>query len=67
MWFLTVSVLRAVKAALEAERAVAEFGQMIGIEPRRDRAAGRPVGAVSAPDRVAEPPKLRRIDGRRAS
>lgn len=50
----------AVKAALEAERAAVEFGQALGIEPRAEhRAGGRPIGAASAPDRSAGPPRLR--------
>lgn len=48
----------AIDAALRAERAAADFGQALGLEPSGKRAPGRPPGAASSPDRVSKP-KLR--------
>jgi hypothetical protein len=53
-----------VKIMLEAERAAAYHGAQLGLDPASAkrigvvRGRGRPLGAVSAPDRVALPPVL---------
>jgi hypothetical protein len=52
-----------VTAWLALERAAIEFGVRLGIEVDRTVKLdiGRPVAAVSAPDRAAEPPRIRRV------
>lgn len=45
--------------AQAADREAAKFAKELGIEGATKRGPGRPVGAVSAPDRAAAPPKLK--------
>ena len=52
------------KLLLEAERAVANAGAALALDPAAQprmlgSARGRPVGAASAPDRRPEPPRVR--------
>jgi hypothetical protein len=47
---------------IRANRAAIEFGKAIGAEEDHSKGPmGRPVGAQSAPDRKAGPPKLTRL------
>jgi hypothetical protein len=54
-----------VKTMQQLERDASRFGALLGLDPVSAKrvgggaARGRPVGAVSAPDRSREPPKLR--------
>lgn len=51
-----------IAAALNAEKAAAQFGRALGVEPEpARRAPGRPRGATSAPDRTTAPPKVTRL------
>lgn len=47
--------------AQAADREAAKFAKELGIEGTSKKGPGRPVGAVSAPDRAAAPPKLRML------
>ncbi len=53
----------ALTAWLALAKASADLGARLGIEVDRTvkPTLGRPVAAVSAPDRVAEPPRLKRV------
>lgn len=42
-----------------ADREAAKYAKELGLEGATKRGPGRPVGAVSAPDRAAAPPKLK--------
>ena len=44
-----------------ADREAAKYAKELGIEGHTKRGPGRPVGAVSAPDRASAPPKLRML------
>jgi phage terminase small subunit len=53
----------AVQAVIAAEDAASRWGQALGLEPRRHRAqTGRPLAAVSAPDRTVKLTPLRRLN-----
>lgn len=49
----------AIAVAQNADREAAKYAKELGIEGATKRGPGRPVGAVSAPDRAAAPPKLK--------
>lgn len=53
------------KALGHAQALAARLGSLLGLDPasakRRGGVTGRPPGAVSAPDRTAEPPRIRRV------
>ena len=50
----------AIALALQADQQAARCAKELGIEGQGGRArAGRPVGAVSAPDRASAPPRLK--------
>jgi phage terminase small subunit len=51
----------AIAVAQAADREAAKYAKELGIEGSTKRGPGRPVGAVSAPDRAAAPPKLRML------
>ena len=51
----------AIAVAQAADREAAKYAKDLGIEGHSKRGPGRPVGAVSAPDRTAAPPKLRML------
>jgi len=51
----------AIAIAQAADREAAKYAKELGIEGATKRGPGRPVGAVSAPDRAAAPPKLRML------
>jgi phage terminase small subunit len=51
----------AIAIAQAADREAAKYAKELGIEGSTKRGPGRPVGAVSAPDRAAAPPKLRML------
>ena len=51
----------AIAVAQAADREAAKYAKELGIEGHSKRGPGRPVGAVSAPDRAAAPPKLRML------
>jgi phage terminase small subunit len=49
----------AIAIAQAADREAAKYAKELGIEGHTKRGPGRPVGAVSAPDRASAPPKLK--------
>ena len=49
----------AIAIAQAADREAAKYAKELGIEGHIKRGPGRPVGAVSAPDRASAPPKLK--------
>ena len=49
----------AIAIAQAADREAAKYAKELGIEGHSKRGPGRPVGAVSAPDRASAPPKLK--------
>lgn len=51
----------AIAVAQNADREAAKYAKELGLEGATKRGPGRPVGAVSAPDRAAAPPKLRML------
>ena len=51
----------AISVAHNADREAAKYAKELGIEGVTKRGRGRPVGAVSAPDRASAPPKLRML------
>jgi phage terminase small subunit len=51
----------AIAIAQAADREAAKYAKELGLEGATKRGPGRPVGAVSAPDRAAAPPKLRML------
>jgi hypothetical protein len=52
-----------VKMIADADAAAAKYAAAVGLDvsARTKRAPGRPVASVSAPDRAASPPRMRRV------
>lgn len=47
-----------VRMIQDADKLAEAYGRALGLDPTPAKAMGRPVGAVSAPDRAAAPPRV---------